>query len=55
MKTTPKETNETKQQAKNAKKPQRKLPDLALKKDVRGGGDIRITSTTSSSSPELMK
>jgi hypothetical protein len=44
----------TKQQAKNAKKPQRKLPDLAPKNDVRGG-EIVITSTTSSSSPTLPK
>jgi hypothetical protein len=33
----------TKQQAKNAKKPQPKLPDLPPKKDVHGGGDILIT------------
>jgi hypothetical protein len=33
----------TKRQAKNTKKPPRKLPDLAVKKDVRGGGDILIT------------
>ena len=36
MKTTTKEKNETKRQAKNAKQP-RNLPDLAVKKDVRGG------------------
>ena len=42
MKTT---TTETK--AKNAKKSQRKLADLAAKKDVRGGaGDLPIIKST---------
>ena len=45
-----------KQQTKNAKKPQRKLPDLAPKKDVRGGvGEFVMTSTISSSSSTLPK
>ncbi len=35
----------TKQQAKNVKKkPQRKLPDLPVKKDVRGGGSNTVIS-----------
>ncbi len=43
-----------KQQAKNTKKPQRKLPDLAPKKDVRGGsGEFVITSTTDKSTVKL--
>jgi hypothetical protein len=45
-----------KQKDKNTKKPQRKLPDLAPKKDVHGGfGDFVMTSTTSSSSPTIQK
>jgi hypothetical protein len=43
-----------KQQTKNEKKkPQRKLPDLPPKKDVRGGGDFVITSTTDKSTVKL--
>jgi hypothetical protein len=43
-----------KQKDKNAKKPQRKLPDLAPKKDVRGGvGEFVITSTTDKSTVKL--
>ncbi len=44
-----------KQQTKNEKKkPLRKLPDLAVKKDVRGGsGEIVITSTTDKSTVKL--
>ena len=49
MKTTTKEKNETKRQAKNAKQP-RKLPDLALKKDVRGG-EFVFTHSTDKASP----
>ena len=41
-----------KQQTKNEKKkPQRKLADLAVKKDVRGG-EILITKPIDSSSPK---
>ncbi len=44
-----------KQQTKNEKKkPQRKLPDLVVKKDVRGG-EIAISSTTDKSSPTIQK
>jgi len=48
----PKTTDE--RTAKKTKKPQRKMSDLAPKKDVRGG-EFVITSTTSSSSPTLQK
>ena len=44
-----------KQQTKNEKKkPLRKLPDLAVKKDVRGGG-ILISKPIDSSSPDILK
>jgi hypothetical protein len=42
MKTPTTENRQTKQKAKSAKKPQRKLTDLPAKKDVRGGEDISL-------------
>jgi hypothetical protein len=45
MKTPTTETRQSKQRAKSAKKPQRKLTDLPAKKDVRGGEDISFNYT----------
>jgi type VI protein secretion system component Hcp len=53
MKTTTKESNETKRQAKKAKQPQRKFPDLAVKKDVHGG-DFVFTKKIDKGSPTLL-
>jgi hypothetical protein len=45
-----------KQQTKDTKKPRRKMSDLLLKKDVRGGtGEITITSTVDKGTATLMK
>lgn len=45
----------TKRQDKNEKKkPQRKLPDLAVKKDLRGGA-IVISKPIDSSTPTILK